>query len=500
MAATRVGVLCTAALVAAATFAYVAPATAGAAPPEFARHKIVFPSQDAWRRHHVHRDAGTALGSGPVSYHGGIDGIGVTSAQPYVYLVFWGSQWGTASTGADGYVQLSGDAQGVAPRLQAMFAGLGTNGELWSGVMTQYCEGVATGATSCSSSNPHVAYPATSAFAGVWVDTSSSAPSQATDNQIATEAVNAAGHFGNTTASSNRDAQYVVVSPSGTHPGGFNTSSGNFCAWHDYNADPTLVGGPAPSSYGDIAFTNLPYVTDMGVSCGASYVNNGSAGALDGVSIIAGHEYAETLTDPNPGGGWYDSAGYENADKCAWVGVGGSGGAQNVAFVTGSFPMQATYANDGHACEISHAIVTTTSAPVVTSSPVSQSVGVGQSVSFGAAASGVPAPTVQWQQSTDGGVTFANVSGATSTTLTFTAAAGQNGYQYRAVFSNSSGSATTSAATLTVSKLNQSIAFGALGGQVITASPVAVSASASSGLAVSFSSLTLPVCTVSGSS
>src|SRR5207249_686946 len=89
------------------------------------------------------------------------------------------------------------------------------------------------------------------------------------------------------------------------------------------------------SPYGDFAFTNLPYVTDMGASCGANYVNAGTAGALDGVTIVEGHEYAETISDQNPAGGWTDAAGYENADKCAWNGVGGTGGAP--AGVSGAF-------------------------------------------------------------------------------------------------------------------------------------------------------------------
>jgi hypothetical protein len=58
---------------------------------------------------------------------------------------------------------------------------------------------------------------------------------------------------------------------------------------------------------------------------------------------------------------------------------------------------------------------------------------------------------VQWQVSTDGGATFANIAGATSTTLLLTAVpASANGNQYRAVFTNSVGSATRTAATLTV--------------------------------------------------
>src|SRR5204863_392023 len=45
------------------------------------------------------------------------------------------------------------------------------------------------------------------------------------------------------------------------------------------------------------------------------------------------------------------------------------------------------------------------SGPVVTLNPSSQTVCPGN-VSFSAAASGSPAPAVQWQVSTDGGVTF----------------------------------------------------------------------------------------------
>jgi hypothetical protein len=88
-------------------------------------------------------------------------------------------------------------------------------------------------------------------------------------------------------------------------------------------------------------------------------------------------------------------------------------------------------------------------APTVTTNPTNQSVTAGQSVTFTAAANGNPTPTVQWQVSTDGGVTFTNISGATSTSYTIASTtASQNGYRYRAVFTNSLGSATTTAALL----------------------------------------------------
>ena len=293
-------------------------------------------------------------------YGGGIDGIGVTTGHEKVYLVFYGSQWGTQGTNASGDVTLSRDTSGEAPYVQELMKGIGTNGELWSGVMTQYCDGVAVRAQTCPSTNTeHVAYPTGGAFAGVWVDESTASPSQATGHQLGVEAVNAAAHFGNTTAAANRDAQYVVISPTGTHPDGFNTPSGQFCAWHDYNGDTTLSGGAVSSPYGDIAFTNMPYVTDLGTSCGQDFVN--SNGTLDGVSIVEGHEYAETITDQNPAGGWTDSTGAETGDKCAWISPGASGGAADLGLATGSFAMQSTWANDGSGgrgtCEFSHAIV-----------------------------------------------------------------------------------------------------------------------------------------------
>src|SRR4051794_28417902 len=177
-----------------------------------------------------------------LSYGGGNSGVGVTTGAPKVYLVFWGSQWGTAGTDANGNTTFSGDPKGAAPRLQQFFKGVGTNNELWSGTQTQYCEGVATGSQTCPASAPHVGYPTGGALAGVWANTGSAAPGQANGHQIGVVAVAAASHFGNTTAAANRSAQYVIVSPTGTKPDGFNTPNGGFCAWHDWNGDTTLTG------------------------------------------------------------------------------------------------------------------------------------------------------------------------------------------------------------------------------------------------------------------
>jgi len=349
----------------------------GVVPTIAAQHRML-----RWDRNHPRNASANDL-----NYGGGIDGIGVTTGPERVYMVFYGSQWGTQGTNSNGDVTLSGDPSGQAPYQQELYKGLGTGGELWSGVMTQYCDGVAVNAQSCPASNTHhVAYPAApgGVLAGVWVDESTASPNQATGHQLGVEAVNAAAHFGNTTAASNRTAQYIIVSPRGTHPDGYNTPSGQFCAWHDWNGDTTLSGGAVTSPYGDIAFTNSPYITDMGASCGQDFVN--SNGTLDGVSIVNGHEYAETITDQNPPGGWTDSSGAENGDKCAWITPGTPGGSFDLTDGHGTFAMQTTWANDGSGgagtCEASHAIVTNPGNTVTVANPGNQTGTVGTAVSL----------------------------------------------------------------------------------------------------------------------
>jgi len=88
-------------------------------------------------------------------------------------------------------------------------------------------------------------------------------------------------------------------------------------------------------------------------------------------------------------------------------------------------------------------------APVITTAATNTTVCNGATATFTAAASGTPSPSVQWSVSTDGGVLFTDIPGATTGTLSFVANTSQNGNQYRATFTNSQGSAQTTA-TLTV--------------------------------------------------
>jgi hypothetical protein len=240
-------------------------------------------------------------GSSNLTYHNG--NPGVVAGADKVYLVYWGSQWNGS------------DPSGEAAIEQSFFGGVG--GSSWNNSVTQY---YGTGGV-------HATNPA-GVLAGTWYDNAAAAPSHPTQSQLAAEAIAAAAHFGNTGAGSNNTVQYVINTATGNSSSGFGTQ---YCAWHSSTS----------STYGTIAYTNLPYITDAGASCGANF--NG-LGTKAGITIVGGHEFGETETDIFPNGGWLDGSGAENGDKCAWV-SSGSGASTNVTFSTGTFPVQSLWSN-----------------------------------------------------------------------------------------------------------------------------------------------------------
>ncbi len=245
----------------------------------------------------------TSGGSSNLSYHGGS-----VQTAPKIYVVFWGSQWN------------NNDPSQEAVTLESFYAAL--SGSSWSATDTQYCEGVASGTVFCNGKG--TAAGNSPMYASYWYDNASLAPTHPKQSQIAVEAVRAAGHFSVTTASGNANVQYVIATATGNNSSGFGTQ---YCAWHSSTS----------STYGNLSYTNLPYITDAGSNCGANFNNLGPDA---GITIVAGHEMAESVTDPFPSSGWTDSKGSEIGDKCAW-----NSATANETLGGSMFPVQPLWSN-----------------------------------------------------------------------------------------------------------------------------------------------------------
>ncbi|MFB7504927.1 hypothetical protein [Streptomyces broussonetiae] len=263
--------------------------------------------------------AATAAGNN-LSYSGGN-----VVTNPRIYVVYWGNQWGSGST-------VTNDPSGEAALQLNFFQHAYGSGDTWSNSQTQYCQGVAVGTTQCNGSGTAVGHPASNPVGGTWLDSSAKVTSRPSDASIAAEAVKAAAHFG----VSGDNVEVIVDLPHGVVPNGFKSQ---YCAWHDH----TTTGSGA-----DLPYTNMPYITDAGAGCGANFVAAGSSGvsgATEGITIVGGHEYAETLTDPAPSSGWVDSTGYETGDKCAWI-SSGQGASAIVGLNGTNFAVQSLWSNN----------------------------------------------------------------------------------------------------------------------------------------------------------
>ena len=81
----------------------------------------------------------------------------------------------------------------------------------------------------------------------------------------------------------------------------------NYCAWHSAG---TCGGKPVQFAF----FWKL----DGDPGCDPQSTVSGESQGLAALANVSGHELSEARTDP-ASGGWYDSSGQENGDKCAWT-------------------------------------------------------------------------------------------------------------------------------------------------------------------------------------
>jgi hypothetical protein len=255
----------------------------------------------------------------PLAYH-----QGQVETAPKLYLLLWGPDWST--TGAD------------TQYLSSFLSGLGVEpADNWSTILEQY-----------SGSNGRPAFSG-DMLQGVYQDTTVP-PIGATQTDLQTEA----DSFYHAQALTDPvNTQIIVATQTGTCPAGF---AGLHCA-----GTPTYCAYHTNGSYGE-TWTNLPYLPDAGGNCGQNMVNSGSAGTYDGYSIVEGHEFAETVSDPTPSSGWIDlndPYGGEVGDKCAWAGEpwGGNDPIGDVALSSGSFAMQSLWSNATDSCLLTNAPV-----------------------------------------------------------------------------------------------------------------------------------------------
>ncbi len=124
-----------------------------------------------------------------------------------------------------------------------------------------------------------------------------------TDANIATVVSN----YASTVGGASTNAIYFVLTSSDVA-----TSSGfctQYCGWHTKGT----IGSVANVKYSFVGNANRCLA-----SCAPQTVSpNGNAG-VDGMVSVLAHELVETLSDPLLNA-WYDAAGAENADKCAWT-------------------------------------------------------------------------------------------------------------------------------------------------------------------------------------
>jgi hypothetical protein len=118
-----------------------------------------------------------------------------------------------------------------------------------------------------------------------------------------------------------------------------------YCGWHDHS----LIGGT------DIKYAFVGNSDQCPASCEMQFVSPNRDSGADGMASVMVHEAAETVTDPDLNA-WYDSAGNEIADKCAWkfgpdTGLVGQG-AYNQTFGTYNWLIQMLWENSrGGGCD-----------------------------------------------------------------------------------------------------------------------------------------------------
>jgi len=124
---------------------------------------------------------------------------------------------------------------------------------------------------------------------------------------------------------------FVFTSADVRETSGFCTS---WCGWHTHGT----IGG-VDIKYSIVANPE----TQCPNNCGMGVTPNGNLGA-DAMASIFAHELEETVTDPDLNA-WFDTRGYEDADKCAWTFGVPAGSQFNTTIGTRNYLIQQEWVN-----------------------------------------------------------------------------------------------------------------------------------------------------------
>lgn len=124
--------------------------------------------------------------------------------------------------------------------------------------------------------------------------------------------------------------------------GGQGGTSFQYCAYHTHGT--VTINGVNRI----VLYAAMPYDAQYPSSCSDNQAPNNDFGADAEVNTLA-HETEETTTDMM-GNAWYDTRGYENADKCAWnfgTTTGSAGHLSNITLGGKNFLVQQNWVNAG---------------------------------------------------------------------------------------------------------------------------------------------------------
>ncbi|MGI9117376.1 MAG: hypothetical protein ACR2JV_07050 [Gaiellales bacterium] len=130
--------------------------------------------------------------------------------------------------------------------------------------------------------------------------------------------------------------------------------SSSSCAFTQYCAYHTSITGTLPTGgSARVLWANQPYTLTTSSGCASGSYPNGDAAADSTINVIS-HEHQEALTDPL-GNAWFDSKGYEDADKCAWnfgtkLGNAANGYAYNQLINGSRYYLQQDWSNKSAKC------------------------------------------------------------------------------------------------------------------------------------------------------